>query len=467
MFVQKCIVNLRGLIMNNRLVVIISTSFLVVFIVGYLFFSIKTVFVFQQDDTLVQNPLIGWVTDARDTDLKQSHTLVYASFSWRDIESVKGNYDFNKFEDNNNFSYWASLNTKIIIRLYLDCPQDTPHKDIPDWLFNEMHGRGVAYKNAYGMGFSPDYNDPLLLIYHEELIRKIAERYDDDPNIAFIEIGSLGHWGEWHTGTNNGSPIPFASQGVCDTVSSQYVKYFKNKILMMRRPTEIAADNRMGLFNDSFGDVFQTEEYFINWFNNGYVDLQTGILNPAMGDFWMYAPSGGEVANQPGEQYFTNENIERTLRQLKMSHTSWLGPSGPFYSLSSEIMENLDIIQNNMGYKFYISKAVLNKNAMLDGKRTLMITMRNSGIAPFYYNWPLKLYIMDFNNSIKYVQTASFDIRRLMPNKSADIMFSVPKEYRNNAYKAYIGIVDPSSDQVAIHFANKGNNEMLFICDLG
>lgn len=456
-----------GLFMKNRLALTLTAILLIALILGFLFFSQKNIYTFQQDNTLCTNPLIGWVTDARDIYIKQPHSLVYASFSWRDIESAKGKYDFSKFEEDYNFSYWKSKNVKIIIRLYLDYPQDQSHRDIPDWLFDEMKGKGVAYSNAYGMGFSPDYNDPLLLYYHDKLIEAIAARYDDDPAIAFVEIGSLGHWGEWHTGTNNDAQIPFASQEVCEAVSKQYVQYFKNKILMMRRPTEVAADNKMGLFNDSFGDAYQTEDYFINWFNKGYVDLQTGVLNPPMQDFWMYAPSGGEVANHPGEQCFTNANIEQTLRQLKMSHTSWLGPSGPFYSTDDEIKRNLEVVQDQMGYKFYISRASIDNNEMLDGTRTLTIVMNNKGNAPFYYGWPLKLYIEDFNNSVKYVETSDFDIRKLMPDSNAEIQFIIPKEFHNNAYKAYIGIVDPSTDEAAIHFSNQGNDTMMYLCDLG
>jgi hypothetical protein len=455
------------LIKKNRLAFTLITILLIVIILGFLFFTQKNIYIFQQDNTLCINPLKGWVTDARDINISQSHSLVFSSFSWRDIESVKGKYNFEKFEGDCNFLYWKSKDIKIIIRLYLDYPKDKPHRDIPDWLFDEMNGKGVAYSNAYGMGFSPDYNNPLLLDYHEKLIKAIADRYDDDPNIAFVEIGSLGHWGEWHTGTNNDVQIPFASQEVCEAITNQYIKCFKNKILLMRRPTKIAAENKMGLFNDSFGDVYQTDDCFINWFNKGYVDLQTGVLNPPMQDFWMYSPSGGEVANYPGEQYFTSANIERTLRQLKVSHTSWLGPSGPFYSTNDEVIRNLDIVQNNMGYKFYISRVAFDKNEMIDGTKTLTISMNNIGNAPFYYNWPVKLYIEDFNSSIKYVKTADFDIRRLMPESCSDINLIIPKEFHNNAYKAYIGIVDPSTDQAAIHFSNKGNDAMMYLCDLG
>ena len=32
-----------------------------------------------------------------------------------------------------------------------------------------------------------------------EGFRRLAERYDGNPQIEFLDIGSYGIWGEWHT----------------------------------------------------------------------------------------------------------------------------------------------------------------------------------------------------------------------------------------------------------------------------
>ena len=419
---------------------------------------------FVQDNTLVQNPYKGWVIDASNDSILQPHTLVFATFSWRDIESIKGKYDFTKFEKDNNFSYWKSQNTKIILRLYLDYPRSKPHMDIPDWLYTEMKGSGTKYANAYGFGFSPNYNNPTLVAAHKKLVQAISARYDSNPDIAFVQIGSLGHWGEWHTAQNNGVKIPFASQATCDTITIQYVEYFKNKILMMRRPTQNAATYRMGLHNDSFGDIFQTESYFINWITNGYNDTQTGVKNPAMLDFWKYAPSGGEVARYPGEQYFTAANIARTMTQLSVSHTSWLGPSGPYQSTNPEIKKNMNKVLNAMGYKYYISQATVTKAVTTGGVLNATVTMKNVGIAPFYYAWPVMLYIKDTSGNIKLTKKSSVDIRKIMPGSNVNIVYSITLPTSlTGSYNVFVGVVDPSNNQPGIHFANKGNGVVLKI----
>ncbi len=51
----------------------------------------------------------------------------------------------------------------------------------------------------------PDYGDPLYLEKHGRFIKALAARYDGNPQIEFIDIGSYGIWGEWHASTHGRS----------------------------------------------------------------------------------------------------------------------------------------------------------------------------------------------------------------------------------------------------------------------
>ncbi len=87
----------------------------------------------------------------------------------------------------------------MIIRLVLDYPNKENSMQIPKWLYNEIGGDGTWYDISYGKGFSPNYENKTLIYYHEKLIKALGERYNSSSEIAFIELGSIGHWGEWHT----------------------------------------------------------------------------------------------------------------------------------------------------------------------------------------------------------------------------------------------------------------------------
>jgi hypothetical protein len=45
-----------------------------------------------------------------------------------------------------------------------------------------------------------DYLDPVFLAKLDRFLAAMARRYDGNPNVAFIDIGSFGMWGEGHTG---------------------------------------------------------------------------------------------------------------------------------------------------------------------------------------------------------------------------------------------------------------------------
>lgn len=46
--------------------------------------------------------------------------------------------------------------------------------------------------------FIPDLDDPLFIAYSQRLLNAFGKRYDGNQNTAFVDIGMVGSWGEWH-----------------------------------------------------------------------------------------------------------------------------------------------------------------------------------------------------------------------------------------------------------------------------
>jgi hypothetical protein len=44
----------------------------------------------------------------------------------------------------------------------------------------------------------PDLSDPTFIAYAQKLLNALGARYDGNPNLAFVDIGMVGSWGEWH-----------------------------------------------------------------------------------------------------------------------------------------------------------------------------------------------------------------------------------------------------------------------------
>ena len=60
-------------------------------------------------------------------------------------------------------------------------------------------GRGTE-----ALAWSPDWDDPIFLEKLDNFHRVFAERYGKEPWVRFIEVGSIGDYGEGHTNASTG-----------------------------------------------------------------------------------------------------------------------------------------------------------------------------------------------------------------------------------------------------------------------
>ena len=417
-----------------------------------------TTFTPTEIDSVLTNPYMGWAPWASGGPYSQPHSLVYINVTWRELEPTKGNYAFDAFERENKFSYWSANGKKIILRINMDYPESTSHKDIPDWLYNELSGDGTWYDIDWGKGFSPNYSNPKLIAYHRTLINALAARYNNDKRVPIIALGSLGQWGEFHTKKSSSFTIPFPKVAISDQYVQPYVDYFTNKMLIMRRPFQIAKSNGMGLFNDSFGSSSQTYDYFVDYINNGYTDYLTGEKHPAMPDYWKTAPSGGEIANYPGLTYLQDSTINTSLQMLRDSHTSWLGPCGPgSQPTGTSLQANFDKMLKTMGYRFVLQTVSHQSQAEPGSSLDVSMKWQNKGVAPFYYKWPLELSLSDSNGNIVAKSTTSEDIRTWLPgSKSVAHGLNIPSSLAAGTYNLCVGILDPDTGLPGINLAISG-----------
>ena len=439
---------------------LILTLILLLFILFFLnnkpsWAALKNVCFYPKEiSEVLNNPYIGWVPSAEGGPYPQPHSLVYAGITWAELEPEKGFFNWGGIEEKYKFNYWASKGVKINIRIVMDLPGDIGHKDMHDWVYDEIEEDGIWYDDAgSGAGFSPNYSNPVLIENHARMMRAMGERYGRDPRVAFIQLGSLGHWGEWHTCLCKPVKGSFPMTMVSNQYAEHYLNSFANKICTMRRPFEIAKDNKFGLFNDMFGSTEQTNTW-IGWINNGYIDA-CGQQQPAMPDFWQYAPSGGEFAYGNAQQYLQDDTIDETLRQAEVSHTSWLGPSCPA-NLPEGCSEqaNIDALHKTIGYRFVL-QSVSQPNIVRKGS-SLQVNMTwiNKGTAPFYFKWPLELSLSNSYGRIVAKAETSEDIRTWFPGtKTVKQELSVPSNLWQGKYTLCVAILDPVTGKPAINLA--------------
>ena len=395
------------------------------------------------------NPYKGWVGWA-DTlegdvdDILAEHNLVYVDFKWSELEPGKGRYAFDAIEKQYQFEKWQKQGCRMVLRFVMDNPNladgdpDAKRMDIPKWLYDEMEkenaqgeGAGTFYNGQTildllgGCGFSPNYKSPLLLQYHADAIRALAERYDDPSVTAYVEVGSLGHWAEFHTWPTGTGEFP--DPELAQQYMQAYVDNFHNVKVGIRKPYALAAENNWGLYNDIFGTTSDGgTPTFLEWAATGNTDMpgstEVDVAASAMPEWWKENYSGGEFANGDFRTNALQENICAVLQQIRDSHTTWLGPcSACDFKTGDKEYEtfryNIETMVKTMGYRYHLY-SVTQTDLTAGEANDLEMVWINSGVAPVYYNCPLTLMLKDAKGAVVYEETVDTDTTKWLPGRT-------------------------------------------------
>jgi len=448
---------------KKRKGILVFFSFFIFFLMGWcIMYCLRFQDVhFEPTTKTLVNPLMGWAPWATIEKSEQPHTLVYADLTWRDFEPQEGQFDFAAFEQRNQFARWRAEGKRVVFRFVLDIPDSGEHLDIPDWLFEKIEGDGDFYDHEYGKGFSPNYANPILIAYHQKAIQALGERYGQDDFIAYIELGSLGHWGEWHIKSDtNIRTLP--DQSIRDQYVSHYLNAFPNTYLLMRRPFMIAQDHLIGFYNDMTADPESTETW-LEWIQYGGEYSQTGEVQAlaALPDQWQIAPIGGEQTSSMDPNQIYGEFLSATIDLLQRSHTTFISPNGAYnIKAGSELQPGIDRILATIGYRLYIPDARIPDRIMFGKTIPLRFTFANSGIAPFYYNWTITGYVFDMENILIDTFPIDVDLRTILPGNAITISAELPVDnLTNGTYQLGVAILDPHSNIPAVVFSMPNNRD--------
>lgn len=460
-----------------------------------------------EDFASFTNPYKGWVGWAgeygRDESIKydqweagafyNDYDTVYLAVRWRELQpNSDQDWELDAILEKYDIPEWLAAGKRVNFRFVMDNPEELNgaerRMDIPDWLYEELvaadgeAGAGTFYHDATGSlglgydvaGFSPNYYSEKMIERHDEIIRKLAEYFDDTSVTAFVQVGSIGHWGEFHTWPDGTGVWP--NPTTCAEYMKPYVKYFKNVKIGVRKPYPYAAENGFGLFNDIFGVDAGTPEFY-NYIMNGDTDMNGGatdeeIAASKMPDFWKTNYSGGEFARGQVREHITNETakdgskgVMSSLDQVRYTHVSWLGPCSAADLEVGEIAAyayetNVLAMQKLMGYNFALEKISKLGTISQNTVTTINMIWNNEGVAPFYYEWPIEFSLIDRNGNVAWTQLVDGDITNWMPGRTfVSVNLNVPASVNVGNYTLAVAIADKDTNKPAMNLAIEGGRE--------
>ena len=159
------------------------------------------------------NPDMGWtmhfysnIISNYGSQLAPSDTLndfpglstVYLRLPWSFLEPAEGQFDWSVVDT--PAQRWIAQGKRVAFRI--SCCESWMRYATPEWVeqagakgHNFTVGKGV---DEHGPFWEPVYDDPVFLEKLEKFLAVFAKRYDGNPHVAFIDVGSFGVWGEGH-----------------------------------------------------------------------------------------------------------------------------------------------------------------------------------------------------------------------------------------------------------------------------
>lgn len=415
--------------------------------------SASTTTTFSESDDVFTNPLMGYAPLASNSTAVGDNSLVFVLLSWRDWEPEKGQYDVAGLEQRFNLSRWEESGKRVVLRFVCDVPGSNAHIDIPDWLYEETGNDGMHYDISYGAGYAPDYTNSTFIERHKMAIEALGSSIGQDSFVAYIEIGSLGHWGEWHVNYEELLPrIP--NEETCFEYIQPYIDAFPDAKLLMRRPFSWVSEYNFGMYNDMIGHSEATEEW-LKWINEGgtYSDPVVSWELIQSPNSWTEAPIGGEFTSALSMETMLADDLETTLQLLAKSHVTFIGPKMPDTStLESSAIDGASAVSKSIGYRFVISRSTV--TTFLTGGVSVELDWENIGAAPMYWDWPVFLYVLSKDGATVHKQQVDLSLTSLLPGTTLQTETMIePQNLIQDGGRIALGIEDPQTGEAAVTLA--------------
>lgn len=404
------------------------------------------------------NPLKGFVAYPRQRS-SFPHSLEWDYTALSEVMLGPTQFNWEPFERKLNAA--AGRGCQFYARFYLEWPGRPT--GVPRYLLDAgVKLRTWTNTNTRpwppALDHTPDYEDPRLRAALTNFIGAFGARYDGDPRLGFIGLGLLGSWGEWHNHPNNHW---FASKTVQREVMDAYEAAFKKTRLVARYPAgpdhpRYAANHTrpIGYHDDSFAwATVHTGRPQDSWF------FETLLRRAGALDKWRTQPIGGEVRPEVWDCLFDEPSCapkgQEFDRCLAVTHASWLCNEGVFRPrLQGAARQRALRAAQRLGYELHVAEVELVAEG---GQWTVSLAVTNTGLAPFYYPWPMQLGALDRAGRLVATWPTDWSLTGILPGEPARLWRRRinPAGLPPGSYRLLLRVPNPMPGGRPLRFANQ------------
>ena len=396
----------------------------------------------REVDTLFANPGQGWMSQQRSPrgEPRFPCSVVYIRFNWADAEPQEGKFDWKLIDD--VIAAWKSRGAAVALRVMTCNAHSGGYYTSPKWLFDAgcrsfeflVGGDDPTSGGQRIPRIEPDYADPLYLEKHGAFLRALGERYDGRPDVEFLDIGSYGVWGEWHTK----HPAPVA---VRQQIVDLYLRAFRQTpLVFMSDDAEVlnyALAHGTGFRRDGVGSPWHEE----NWIGS---KKYAGVAG--MADTWKRAPVVfewfGDYAYLQSRQW----SFDAAVNFMLSNHVSLINDN--IGRVPPEAMPQLEKLARLAGARFVLRELTHEKTVRRGASLQMQMKWANVGVGKLHRTYALRLFLLDAAGQPALSVDGKANPRDWLPGThDSAASLPIPSTLEAGEYTLAVALVEPNGSR--------------------
>ena len=312
-------------------------------------------------------------------------SVQYMRIPWAFVEPEDGKFNWSVFDT--PAQRYIEKGKKIALRI--NCCEHWIPWATPKWLKDKgCPGKRFTIRlgpRPDGHCWEPDYLSPIYLEHLERLVKKLAERYDGNENVAFIDIGTYGLWGEGHTKGSRRDSREVQIKSVKKQIDI-YTKYFKKTLLCIS--DDVDGGRNLGphpiLDYARSKGVSLRDDSILVYVPNEKNGNKSYFHEALASKYWKTMPVIVEHEHYGLSKVrgaWKGEWLENAVEDYHCSYLSIHWWPHQFYNENKETISKINL---RLGYRLNLKKFEMPSSVEIGEKFPIKMSWANVGVAPCY-----------------------------------------------------------------------------------
>lgn len=403
---------------------------------------------FTEVNELFANPGKGWMAFARmpRRDPRFPCSVAYFRLDWAELEPEEGRFQWKLIDE--AAAAWKNRGARVAFRIRTTNAHSAGPYASPKWLFDagcrsfeyEVGGGDPTKGGIRIKRYEPDYADPLYLKKHGAFLKALGERYDGHPDIEFLDIGSYGIWGEWHT------PHPAPLEVRRQIVDFYLAAFRRTPLVSMSDDAEILAyalSKGTGYRRDGVGSPWHERNWIGSKKYAGVKDFATA---------WERAPVVFEWYGNYDYLQSRGWPFDRAVKFMLDNHVTLINDNVGRVP-EAEMPRLLDLARLS-GYRFVLREVTFPARAVRGARPEVRLKVSNVGVGRLYRPHALGFVLLDAAGKETYRAKGAADPCRWLPGDHTVVEpLEIPRALPAGTYTLGLALVDPAAGKPAIRLA--------------